>query len=405
MDECMKKRNLGFTRNFMKLMGATLAASLLLSVNVHAEEENVSEDIAAIEDGIDTLDDKVDALNDKCQDEELSEDISGVSDFIAYLSEQISTLTMKYTNELLTAERNRHSIINSLNKSVYANNNISENTSYSDIVSKIKSIKYQGTLDVTLDGNDKFTLESGYYEGGTIDVSAIVEAVREEAYNAGKADGYKEGKEEGLKEGITEGIKSGRDEGVKAGKEEGFNAGKEEGIKEGFESGKEEGFNAGKEEGIKEGFESGKEEGFNAGKEEGIKEGKDIAIIENKQTWIDEGKNQAIRDNKQTWIEEGKQQAIRDNKQAWINEGKQQRYSKTQSISTRFGVYQDTTGYGYIKFDELSNINGFSSISVTTDGRLNLSTFSVSGNVLTLGGYYDGWGTGYVNVSATAFQY
>ena len=353
----------------MKLMGATLAASLLLSVNVHAEEENVSEDIATIEDGIDTLDDKVDALNDKCQDEELSEDISGVSDFIAYLSEQISTLTMKYTNELLTAERNRHSIINGLNKSVYANNNISENASYSDIVSKIKNIKYQGKMDVTLDGNDKFTLESGYYEGGTIDVSAIVEAVREEAYNAGKADGYKEGKEAGLKEGITEGIKSGREEGVNVGKEEGFNAGKEEGLKE------------------------GKEEGFNAGKEEGIKEGKEIAIAENKQTWIDAGKQQAINENKQAWINEG------------INVGKQQRYSKAQSISTRFGVYQDSTGYGYIRFDELSNIDGFSSISVTTDGRLNLSTFSVSGNVLTLGGYYDGWGTGYVNVSATAFQY
>ena len=440
----MKKRNIDISRILVKLMGTTLATFLFFSMNVHAEEVEEldnSEDIATISDGIDTLDEKVDTLNDNCQDEGVSDDISSMSGLIGILNETISRLSMDYSKLLITIDRNKYSIINGLNKSVYANNKISENASYSDVISKINNIKYQGTLDVTLDGNDKFTLESGYYEGGTIDVSAIVEAVREEAYNAGKADGYKEGKEEGLKEGITEGIKSGRDEGVKAGKEEGFNAGKEEGIKEGFESGKEEGFNAGKEEGIKEGFElgkeegfnagkeegikegfesgkeegfnagkeeglkEGKEEGFNAGKEEGIKEGKDIAIIENKQTWIEEGKNQAIRDNKQTWIEEGKQQAIRDNKQAWINEGKQQRYSKTQSISTRFGVYQDTTGYGYIKFDELSNINGFSSISVTTDGRLNLSTFSVSGNVLTLGGYYDGWGTGYVNVSATAFQY
>ena len=400
----MKKRNIDISRILVKLMGTTLATFLFFSMNVHAEEVEEldnSEDIATISDGIDTLDEKVDTLNDNCQDEGVSDDISSMSGLIGILNETISRLSMDYSKLLITIDRNKYSIINGLNKSVYANNKISENASYSDVISKINNIKYQGTLDVTLDGNDKFTLESGYYEGGTIDVSAIVEAVREEAYNAGKADGYKEGKEEGLKEGITEGIKSGRDEGVKAGKEEGFNAGKEEGIKEGFESGKEEGFNAGKEEGLKE----GKEEGFNAGKEEGIKEGKDIAIIENKQTWIEEGKNQAIRDNKQTWIEEGKQQAIRDNKQAWINEGKQQRYSKTQSISTRFGVYQDTTGYGYIKFDELSNINGFSSISVTTDGRLNLSTFSVSGNVLTLGGYYDGWGTGYVNVSATAFQY
>ncbi|SCX93189.1 hypothetical protein SAMN02910451_00794 [Butyrivibrio hungatei] len=436
----MKKRNIDISRILVKIMGTTLATFLFFSMNVHAEEVEEldnSEDIATISDGIDTLDEKVDTLNDNCQDEELSEDISDISYVIDVLNETISKLSRNYAKLSSTIDNNRRSIIDGLNRTVFSNNNISKSASYSDVISKINGIKNHGTLDVTLDGNDKFTLESGYYEGGTIDVSAIVEAVREEAYNAGKADGYKEGKEEGLKEGITEGIKSGRDEGVKAGKEEGFNAGKEEGIKEGFESGKEEGFNAGKEEGIKEGFESGKEEGFNAGKEEGlkegkeegfnagkeeglkegkeegfnagkeegIKEGKDIAIIENKQTWIDEGKNQAIRDNKQTWIDEGKNQAIRDNKQAWINEGKQQRYSKTQSISTRFGVYQDTTGYGYIKFDELSNINGFSSISVTTDGRLNLSTFSVSGNVLTLGGYYDGWGTGYVNVSATAFQY
>ena len=34
----MKKRNVGFTSDFMKLIGATLVASLLFSVNVHAEE-------------------------------------------------------------------------------------------------------------------------------------------------------------------------------------------------------------------------------------------------------------------------------------------------------------------------------------------------------------------------------
>lgn len=233
----MKKRNLGFTRSFIKIMGATLVASLLLSVNVHAEEENVSEDIATIEDGIDTLDDKVDALNDKCQDEELSEDISGVSDFIAYLSEQISTLTMKYTNELLTTERNRHSIINGLNKSVYVNNNISENSSYSDIISKINNIKYQGIFDASLDNNGKYTLESGYYEGGTIDISAIVEAARQE----GKEEGLKEGEEKGFKEGFKEGLKEGKEEGFNAGKEEGLTEGKEKGYNAGLEDGKEAG--------------------------------------------------------------------------------------------------------------------------------------------------------------------
>ena len=45
----MKKRNIGFTRNFTKLIGTALSLSLVLSTNVHAEEleELVnSEDIA-----------------------------------------------------------------------------------------------------------------------------------------------------------------------------------------------------------------------------------------------------------------------------------------------------------------------------------------------------------------------
>ncbi|SFU79432.1 hypothetical protein [Butyrivibrio sp. M55] len=233
----MRKINVGLKRSFMKMMGVAMMTSLLLSVNVHAEEENVSEDIATIEDGIDTLDDKVDALNDKCQDEELSDDISGVKDFIAYLSEQISTLTMKYTNELLTAERNRHSIINGLNKSVYANDNISENASYSDIISKINNIKYQGTLDASLDNNGKYTLESGYYEGGTIDISAIVEAARQE----GKEEGFKEGEEKGFKEGKEEGYKAGKEDGLKEGRADGDKAGYSRGLTDGKKQGEEAG--------------------------------------------------------------------------------------------------------------------------------------------------------------------
>ena len=276
MDECMKKRNIGISRILVKLMGTTLATFLFFSLNVHAEEVEEldnSEDIATISDGIDTLDEKVDTLNDNCQDEELSEDISDISYVIDVLNETISKLSRNYAKLSSTIDNNRRSIIDGLNRTVFSNNNISKSASYSDVISKINGIKNHGTLDVTLDGNDKFTLESGYYEGGTIDVSAIVEAVREEAYNAGKADGYKEGKEEGLKEGLTEGIKSGRDEGVKAGKEEGFNAGKEEGIKEGFESGKEEGFKTGREEGV------------NVGKE---------YMMTNTENWISTGRSSSL---------------------------------------------------------------------------------------------------------------
>ena len=268
----MKKRNLGFTRNFIKLIGATLAASLLLSVNVHAEEVEEldnSEDIATISDGIDTLDEKVDSLNDNCQDEGVSDEISGMSSLINILNETISRLSMDYSKLLLTIDRNKYSIINGLNKSVYANNKISENASYSDIISKINDIKYQGTLDVTPDDNGKYTFESGYYEGGTIDISAIVEAARQEA----REEGYKAGKEDGLKEGKEEGLTEGKEEGFKAGKEEGLKEGKEEGIKEGKADGDEAGYSRGLADGDKAGYSRGVADGDKSGYSRGLTDG------------------------------------------------------------------------------------------------------------------------------------
>ena len=234
----MKKRNLGFTRNFIKLIGATLAASLLLSVNVHAEEVEEldnSEDIATISDGIDTLDEKVDSLNDNCQDEGVSDEISGMSSLINILNETISRLSMDYSKLLLTIDRNKYSIINGLNKSVYANNKISENASYSDFISKINDIKYQGTLDIAPDDNGKYTFESGYYEGGTIDISAIVEAARQEA----REEGYKVGKEDGLKEGSADGDKNGYSRGLADGDKAGYSRGLADGKKQGEAAGKD----------------------------------------------------------------------------------------------------------------------------------------------------------------------
>ncbi|SFU79403.1 Yae1 family protein [Butyrivibrio sp. M55] len=253
----MKKRNLGFTWNFIKIIGVAMVASLLLSVNVHAEEvEDLvdSEDITSISDGIDTLDDKVDTLNDNCSDDELSQDISDISAEIDALNEMVSNLNKKYTNLLLTINKNKLSIIKGLNKSAYANDNISESASYSDVISKINDIKYQGTLDLSLDSGDKYTLESGYYDGGTIDVSALIEAARQE--------GIKEGKEEGLKEGRDEGYKAGKEDGIKEGRAEGDNAGYSRGLAD--------------------------------GQKQGIEAGRQQAVNENKQAWIDQGYNSAM---------------------------------------------------------------------------------------------------------------
>lgn len=281
MGRRMKKRNLGFTRNFMKLMGATLAASLLFTMNVHAEEVEEldnSEDITTISDGIDTLDEKVDVLNNNCQDEGVSDDISDMSSVIDILNDTISRLSNNYSKLLLTINKNKYSIISGLNKSVYANNKISENASYSDVISKINDIKYQGTLDVTPDDNGKYTFESGYYEGGTIDISAIVEAARQEAreegLKEGKEEGLKEGKEEGFKEGKEEGLKEGKEEALKEGREEGYKAGKEDGLKEGLADGDKAGYSRGLADGDKAGYSRGLTDGDRAGYSRGLTDGK-----------------------------------------------------------------------------------------------------------------------------------
>lgn len=237
MDECMKKRNIGISRILVKLMGTTLATFLFFSLNVHAEEVEElvnSEDIATASEEISTLDNKVDDLSEKCSDSGVTEEISSIADGIDNLDDLFSVIANDFTKLRSKVNQHKKDIINGLNSKVYVQDNISESASYEDIIARINDIDYKGTINVTLDSNESYKLESGYYEGGTIDVSALVEAARQEGYNAGKEEGLKEGKEEG------------------------FNAGKEEGFKE--------------------------------GKEEGIKEGKDIAIIENKQTWINEGK-------------------------------------------------------------------------------------------------------------------
>ena len=93
--------------------------------------------------------------------------------------------------------KNKADIISGLNSNVYVMNKIPESATYADIISKINDIKYHGTIDVTLDNNDKYTLESGYYDGGTIDVSAIIEAARQEGIKEGEEKGYKAGKADG----------------------------------------------------------------------------------------------------------------------------------------------------------------------------------------------------------------
>ena len=80
-------------------------------------------------------------------------------------------------------------------------------------------------------------------------------------------------------------------------------------------------------------------------------------------------------------------------------------YSKSQTLSADFPIAEATTYGGTLTFDQLSRIDGFLSIQVTTDTRVNLSTFQVSGNSLTLRGFNDSFGTLSIHATATAFEF
>ncbi len=229
----MRKRNIDVKRNSIKLIGTALFMSLVLSANVHAEEDEKvvnSEDITAISDGIDTLSDQVDELKDNNTDEGLADDISTISEGVDTLDDQLDY----FLNGILdTVNKFKVGVIKGLNKSVYAQDNISEDASLEDVLSKIDDIKYNGTVDIKIESKDTYTLESGYYDGGKIDVSAIYEAARKEGYEAGKADGY----QVGLKAGKDEGYKSGRNDGYQAGVNDGRNSGWNEGRNSGWNDG------------------------------------------------------------------------------------------------------------------------------------------------------------------------
>ena len=227
----------------MKLIGAALAMSLLFSTTVYAEELDDfvnSEDITTMSEEIDTIGDQVDTLNENNSDDELSDDISTISDGIDTLDDLLSSIMSSFNSLKSSLTKYKSNIISALNSNVYAQNNISSDASFEEVVDKINDIKYMGTVDITLDSSDSYALESGYYDGGTIDASAVYEAARKEGFDAGK----EEGKTEGYKDGLTAGKKEGETTGYK----NGYTDGKKQGDTEGYNRG----YNAGKTAGIKE---------------------------------------------------------------------------------------------------------------------------------------------------------
>ena len=220
----MKKRNIVINRNVLKLVGTVMAMSLLFSTNVYAEELDEfvnSEDITTMSDEIDTLGDKVDTLNESNSDDGLSDQISSISDGIGVLDDLLSSIMSSFNSLKDSLAQYKSDIISALNSNVYSQNNISSDASFEDVVDKINDIKYMGNVDITIDSNDTYEIESGYYDGGTIDVSAVYEGAREE----GRTEGYNNGLTEGKKQGETTGYKNGYTAGVKQGDADGYKRG------------------------------------------------------------------------------------------------------------------------------------------------------------------------------------
>lgn len=76
---------------------------------------------------------------------------------------------------------------------------------YSDSITVINNIVNRGKLNWAPTTKTTYTVPSGYYEGGTLDVSKVYEA----AYNAGKTAGYNEGYNKGKTEGYNTGYNAG----------------------------------------------------------------------------------------------------------------------------------------------------------------------------------------------------
>ncbi|WP_120657629.1 hypothetical protein [Butyrivibrio sp. X503] len=224
----MKKRNIDIKQNSMKLIGAAVAMSLLFSATVYAEELDDfvnSEDITTMSEEIDTLGDQVDTLNENNSDDELSDQISTISDGIGTLDGLLSSIMSSFNSLKASLSQYKSNIISALNSNVYAQNNISSDASFEDVVDKINDINYKGTVDITLDSKDTYTLESGYYDGGTIDVSALYEAARQEGYEAGKQDGKKDGYNEAIEKEKDKWVKTGYDSAINAEKDKWINEG------------------------------------------------------------------------------------------------------------------------------------------------------------------------------------
>lgn len=297
----MRNKSKNVVRNVAKIIGIAMAFSMTAQTAVYAASDSEAEldevfqtkDFTTMSETIDAIDEKVDDLNSDSKDEEKTDDNESGKENnqekkIDELDLQIEILAKNYADLIATIYKYKADIIKGLNSSVYANDNISSDASYTDIISGINNIPVPKTAygkyfakgdnsglgvelsdsatraDVNIDGvnelnlgvNQSITLPSGYYDRDLV--------INNNILNRGSLS-------LSPKEDKTYTIPSGFYEGGTIDTSNVYNAGKEEG----YSAGKEEGYTAGKDAG----YTAGKEAGYSAGKDAGYKEGKAAASV------------------------------------------------------------------------------------------------------------------------------
>lgn len=253
-----------------------------LKKNYSEDEQSVTtEDIKAVSEEIAALDEQIEDVSsdipeeykteDESSDEDLSAEISDVSNGIDTLAEQIEALSKEVTNLskknaklVSTILKYQSDIIKGLNNTVYANNKIPEDASFPEIISKINNISMpeigssnKDTVNISDKGEvsiglgEKITLPAGYYPE-SITVSNDIVNRGQLNWNPAGAAAYNI--PSGYYTGGTINSTAAYNNGYSAGHGVGYNAGNGAGYNAGYNAGNSAGYSAGYNAGYNDGY-------------------------------------------------------------------------------------------------------------------------------------------------------
>ena len=248
-----------------------------LKKNYSEDEQSVTtEDIKAVSEEIAALDEQIENVSsnvpeeykteDDSSDEDLLDEISDVSNGIDTIAEQIEALSKEVANLskknaklVSTILKYQSDIIKGLNNTVCANDKIPSDASFPEIISKINNISMpkigssnNNTVNISDKGEisigvgEKITLPAGYYPE-SITISNDIVNRGELNWNPAGAAAYNipSGYYTGGTLNSTNAYNKGYDNGYSAGHGVGYNAGHGAGYNAGHNDGYNAGYNAG----------------------------------------------------------------------------------------------------------------------------------------------------------------